>query len=61
MIRDLIEEKGGLTNVGMVTGYKVNYLLSIFYKSAREQKKYQYHKNAMEKFERYLKRISKGV
>ena len=59
IIRDLIEEKGGLTNVGMVTGYKVNYLLSIFYKSAGEQKKYKYHKNAMEKFERYLRRISK--
>ncbi len=58
-IRELHDKNNGLTSVGMVTGYKVNYRLALIYRSLKDEKKFQYHKNAMDKFELWLSRMSR--
>lgn len=57
LVRALIDKKGGLTSVGIMTGYRANYILTLIYQASRNQKKYQYHKNAMDKFEAWVSRI----
>jgi len=48
-----------LTPLGMITGYKVNYRLALIYRALKDEKKFQYHKNAMDKFERWLGRAAR--
>jgi len=58
-VGDLKDKQGGLTGVGIITGYRTNYLLSIIYESRRDQKKYNYYANAMKKYEMALGRIGR--
>ena len=59
LIGRLKDKTGGLTYVGILTGYKASYLLSTIYKSNRDQKKYNYYANAMKKYESVVKRFGR--
>ena len=50
----ILKDKGGMTGVGVMTGYKTNYLLATIYKTCHDEKKFKYYANASKKYELWM-------